>query len=233
MKKIVTLFFVNLIVLSGIFAQGIPDRPVPPRLVNDFSGILSQNEVNDLENTLVSFSNETSTQIVIVTVNSLETDISDFAFQLGEEWGVGQEDKDNGIVIVLKPKIGNENGQVFVATGYGIEHLIPDAIANRDIIDNEMIPRFQENDYYGGLLNALNVIMDLTRGEYTADAYHQSVGNSQGGSPFFFIIPDILCNHTNYQGTKGQALFCREKPSILACNGHDGFKQKHALRVIQ
>ncbi|VAW24092.1 Beta-propeller domains of methanol dehydrogenase type, partial [hydrothermal vent metagenome] len=138
MRKIITSILITTLVLSGVFAQGIPDKPNPPRLVNDFASVLSKKEVNNLENALEAFARETSTQIVIVTVNSIEGDISDFAFKLGEKWGVGQKKDNNGVVIVLKPKRGNERGQVFVATGYGIEHLIPDAIANRDIVDNEM-----------------------------------------------------------------------------------------------
>ncbi len=188
MKKIIISILLATLVLSGVFAQGIPDKQNPPRLVNDFASVLSKKEVNNLENALEAFARETSTQIVIVTVNSIEGDISDFAFKLGEKWGVGQKKDNNGVVIVLKPKRGTERGQVFVATGYGIEHLIPDAIANRDIVDNEMIPRFKQNDYYGGLVRGVKVIMDLTRGEYTAAAYHQEVKNSKGGSPFFFLF---------------------------------------------
>lgn len=187
LKLFTLLAFINFAV-AGL-AQ-IPDRPVPPRLVNDFAGILSENEYSKLENTLEEFARQTSTQIVVVSVADLEGyDKAEYAFELGEKWGVGQKDKDNGIVVILKPKTGNSNGQVFIATGYGLEGVLPDAIVNRDVVDNEMIPRFKQNDYYGGLVAGLDVIMSITRGEYTAEQYKEKVNaGGAAGIPFVFII---------------------------------------------
>jgi len=172
MKKTVFLTIAALALLAISLHGQVPEKPVPPRLVNDFAGIFNRQQADQLEQSLVQFNNETSTQIVVVTVKDLGGyDISDFSFRLGEKWGVGQKDKDNGVVIVLKPKINQESGLVFVAVGYGLEHLIPDAVANRQIVDYEMIPRFREGDYFTGVVNGIKVIMDLTRGEYTADKY--------------------------------------------------------------
>ena len=151
MKNILTLFASIILSISVALGQ-IPDRPVPPQLVNDFANILSDTEVRQLENELVQFNNTTSTQIVVVTVPDLEGyDPADFAFNLGEKWGVGQKGKDNGIVVLVKPKVGNSRGQVFIATGYGLEGVLPDAVVNSTVIDYEMIPRFKENDYFGGI----------------------------------------------------------------------------------
>lgn len=192
---IITLLVFHISVLAEI-----PDRPNPPRLVNDFARVLSTREYNSLEGSLEQFARETSTQIVVVTVDDLEgSDPGDYSFRLGEKWGVGQKGKDNGIVILLKPKKGNSKGQVFIATGYGLEGVFPDAVVNGTVIDNEMIPRFKQNDYYGGLVGGIKVIMDITRGEYTAAQYQQKVaGNKSGGIPFivifilFFVIVPIL-----------------------------------------
>ncbi len=210
MKDIKRIFATLLLIIFGLigaFAQDIPEQPNPPKLVNDFAGILTKNQVSRLEGELVQFANETSTQIVIVTVKSLEgNDISDFAFKLGEKWGVGQKKDNNGVVIVLKPKTLSEKGEVFVATGYGVEHLIPDAIANRDIVDKEMIPDFKRNDYYAGLINGIQVIEDLTRGEYTASEYHQTTGKKNDGTGFgilIFIIIFIII--PIFSGRKGRS----------------------------
>jgi len=189
MKQTIATFLalISFSVLS--FAQ-IPDRPVPPRLVNDFAEVLQKNEIKSLENTLVDFSRQTSTQIVVVTVPDLQGyDKSDYAFQLGEKWGVGQKGEDNGLVILLKPKTNDSSGEVFVAIGYGLEGVLPDAIVNRDIVDNEMIPRFTNNDYYAGLTAGISVIMDISRGEYTAQQYQEKA--SSGGSagiPFLILM---------------------------------------------
>ena len=187
MKKIITIITV-FIYLSTISVAQIPDRPVPPRLVNDFANILSASEISQLEDSLVQFARTTSTQIVVVTVPDLEgNDPGDFAFQIGEKWGVGQKDKDNGIVVLVKPKIGNSKGQVFIATGYGLEGILPDAVVNSTVVDYEMIPRFKENNYYGGISKGLEVIMDITRGEYTAEQYQQFYAKKNDG-----FIPAII-----------------------------------------
>ena len=192
MKKIVTIItaFVCFVIVS---AAQIPDRPVPAQLVNDFAKILSDDEKAQLENELVQFALTTSTQIVVVTVTDIEgNDPGNYAFQIGEKWGVGQKDKNNGIVMLIKPKMGNSKGQVFIATGYGLEGVLPDAIINSTVIDYEMIPRFKENDYYGGILNGLKVIMDISKGEYTAEQYQQKVGQNKEGGFLPAIIIFIL-----------------------------------------
>lgn len=168
----------------------IPERPSPPRLVNDFSGILSQAESQQLENKLVQFARETSTQVVIVTLSDLDGyDPGDYAVRLGESWGVGQKGNDNGLVILVKPKTSNEQGRVFIATGYGLEGVLPDATVNGAIIDTEMIPSFKQNNYYQGLDNATDVIMKITRGEYTAEYYEENYAQQGGGIlPVLFIF---------------------------------------------
>ena len=212
MKKILILF-IAIVNLSVVRAE-ISNRPVPPRLVNDFAGILSQPEYNSLENKLEQFARETSTQIVLVTVEDLEGyDPGDYAFRLGEKWGVGQQGKDNGLVILIKPKSGNEQGRIFIATGYGLEGILPDAVVNGTIIDSEMIPHFRNNDYYLGIENGINVIMDITRGEYTAEYYQESKTKQGGGIPFlvilfafFFVILPILRGRSRRHYSPGKDL---------------------------
>ncbi|HEY3371382.1 MAG TPA: TPM domain-containing protein [Prolixibacteraceae bacterium] len=190
------------------FAQDIPDRPNPPRLVNDLANVLSDQEEQQLESELDEFDRSTTTQITIVTVPDFGgTEMSDFAFKLGEKWGVGSKDKNNGIVIVFKPKVGNEKGGVFVAVGYGLEGIIPDAVANRLVVDNEMIPRFKQNDIYGGLQAGTKVLMSLASQEYTAQEYQQKAGGKKskdGGGGFFVVIMIIIILISFFRGGKGR-----------------------------
>ena len=205
MKQFILLLFLSLFIFSG-FAQNIPDRPNPPRLVNDLANVLSDQEEQQMESELVEFNNQTSTQICVVTLPSLEgNEISDLSFKIGEKWGVGQKGKNNGIVVVFKPKNGNEKGAVFVAVGYGLEGVIPDAIANRNVVDNEMIPRFKENDIYGGLSAGVHVLMSLASGEYTADAYQKKTGDkkSDGGGGFFIVIMIVIILISLFKGGRG------------------------------
>jgi uncharacterized protein len=171
MYKKVIILLLSVILGRSIMAQDIPDPMYPPRMVNDFSGLLKPGDLESLEKKLQSFYYETSTQIYIVILDDLSGyDISDFAFRLGEKWGVGTKGKDNGIVILLNPSPDRTHGEAFVATGYGLEGAVPDAIANR-LVDLEMVPHFREQKYYEGLDAATNTIISLTRGEFTAEKY--------------------------------------------------------------
>jgi uncharacterized protein len=189
-QKINYLFFLFIFIVPfGSEAQNIPPQPQPPRLVNDFAGLLSQREEQALELKLRYFNDSTSNQIAIVTVNSLDGyDAASYAFELGEKWGIGQADFNNGVVILVKPKKGNQDkGRAFIAVGYGLEPAIPDAIADR-IVENEMIPQFRNDNFYGGLNNATTVLMKLAAGEITAEGYNKQTSRS----PLVGFLPVII-----------------------------------------
>lgn len=170
------------------FTQDIPDRPVPPRLVNDYAGILTSEQIASLESRLVTFNDSTSTQVTVVIVKSLSGyDKADFAYRLGEKWGVGQKGKNNGVVVLVKPKYASEKGEVFIAPGYGLEAVLPDITCKR-IVDKEMIPFFRNGDYYGGVDAAVTTIMAITKGEYTADQYNKKLN----ANPYGLVIPIII-----------------------------------------
>src|SRR5690606_26842183 len=105
-----------LLILSGsagLMQAQIPDPSDPPRLVNDFANILSSNERENLEQQLVHYDDSTSTQIVVVTVRELGNyDISEFSYELGDQWGVGQAGEDNGCLISIYDK----DRQVFISS---------------------------------------------------------------------------------------------------------------------
>lgn len=205
MKQILLILFLSVFAFS-VYSQDIPERPNPPRLVNDLANVLSDQEEQQLESELVQFNDQTSTQITVVTVPTLNgNEISDFSFKIGEKWGVGQKGKNNGIVIVFKPKIGNEKGAIFIAPGYGLEGVIPDAIANR-VVGKEMIPRFSEGDIYGGLSAGTKVLMGLASGEFTAEAYQKKTGGkkSDKGGGFIFVALIIIVLISLFRGGRGR-----------------------------
>ena len=188
------IYFLILVFLPmAAIAQDIPEPMEPPRMVNDFSLLLNDNNRATLENKLQSFYYQTSTQIYVVILDDIHGyDIADFTFQLGEKWGVGSKDKDNGIVILINPSADRTHGDAFIATGYGLEEFVPDAITNR-IVDYDMIPYFKEQRYYDGLDAATTTIIGLTEGEFTADEYIQQHSGSGGplsviGFIIFFIL---------------------------------------------
>ncbi|HEY9114620.1 MAG TPA: TPM domain-containing protein [Bacteroidales bacterium] len=189
-KSILTLslFLFYAINLCAV-ETGIPPRPEPPRLINDLSGLLSKSQSNSLETKLRAFNDTTSNQITIVIVNSLNNyDPASFAYAIGEEWGVGQKKFDNGIVVLVKPKTSeSDRGKAYIAVGYGLEPVITDALAKR-IVENEMIPNFQQNNYYQGLDQATDVLMQLASGEISEEGYNKS----KETSGIVAIIPFII-----------------------------------------
>jgi uncharacterized protein len=182
-KKIVFTALLLLVAAAGLPAQA-PSRPTPPRLVNDLAGLFTPPQTMQLEQRLVAFNDSTSNQVVVITVNDLGGyEASQFAYAVGEQWGVGQGKFNNGVVILIKPKTGTGYGEAFIATGYGVEGILPDAVC-RSIVNNEMIPYFRQNDYFRGVEAALAVTLPLLAGEYS---YEQYGGASNGTGLWLFI----------------------------------------------
>jgi uncharacterized protein len=189
MKLIRNIFLLSLFLFSiSLQGQDIPEPMSPPRLVNDFAGILNNNQLRHLEQKLVQFDDSSSSQIVVLIVKSLNgLTKEEFADRVGEKWGVGQKGKDNGIVVLVKPKYQNEKGDLRISVGYGLEAVIPDAIAKR-ITEQEMIPYFKAGDYYTGIDKATSTLISLAKGEYSADQYKKNTG----GNPFGILVPIII-----------------------------------------
>ncbi|MBQ9185191.1 MAG: TPM domain-containing protein [Bacteroidales bacterium] len=166
-KRILSAFVLGLLALALEAAAyaGIPQRTNPPRLVNDFAGIFSSGQTAELESVLVAFDDSTSNQIAVVTVSDLEGyDPNQYAVSIGLEWGVGNKQFNNGIVLLVKPKNSSGRGQVAIQVGYGLEGAIPDIYAKK-IVDNVLVPAFREGDYYGGVRKACDKLMGLASGE--------------------------------------------------------------------
>ena len=187
-----------LLSLGTTLKAQLPSPPYPPRLVNDYTGTLSASQINTLERKLVAYHDSTSTQILVLLVDDLQGySIEQYATEIGHSWGVGQKGKNNGAVILVKPKKGNERGQVNISPGYGMEEFVTDATSKR-IIEKEMIPAFKENDYYTGIDNAVNVIMDLCSGKFTQDEY-----TGGDGIPVWLILIFIIALFLIFRSSNG------------------------------
>lgn len=171
--KISQLLILFIFISQGLVAQKIPAPMSPPRLVNDFANVFTETERQALEGTLRTYNDTTSTQIYVVTVKDLEGyAVSDYAFRLGEKWGIGQKTKDNGAVILIKPKVGNSRGNAFIAVGYGLEARINDAYVGR-IVRDRMIPYFKQEDYFSGVNAAIVTMIKRLSGEFDPDMQKQ------------------------------------------------------------
>jgi uncharacterized protein len=187
MRKICWLWLVILLI-SGwrAEAQQIPPRPNPPRAVNDLAGVLLGNEADLLEHKLRAYNDSTSTQIVIVTMPTIgDYESSEVGVKILREWGIGTKGKDNGILILAVI----QDRKVRIETGYGMEGVIPDAIANR-IIEESLKPNFREQHYYQGFDEAVDKIIAAAAGEYKATP--GSRGKGKGNNALFMIIFVII-----------------------------------------
>lgn len=177
MRVLKVLFLLVLAAMTGAARAAAPDPCFPPKpqeetsLVFQFTKFLSPEEETYLNNKLTSFAKETSNRIAVVVVDTLcGYPPSDFAFMLGEQWGFGKKGVDNGVLILVKPHGRAGDRHVFIAVGYGLEGAIPDLTAKR-IVDEEVLPRFRDGNFYGGLDKATDVLMALAKGEINAESY--------------------------------------------------------------
>lgn len=179
--RLMALFLLCYTTLT-VMAQ-VPARPNPPRLVNDFAGILG--DCQWLEDSLERIAMETSNQICVVTMNDFGGyDKARMAYTIGDKWGVGKADKDNGVVILIKPKTKDSNGDAFIAPGSGLEGAITDASCRR-LVDNTMIPYFKENDYLGGVWAGVQAVRDMAIGDFNEEDY---VPQGDDGEALFALI---------------------------------------------
>lgn len=130
--------------------------PEPEGYVNDFDEIFTTNQRMDLENRLREYEQQTSNQIAVVTVNSIEPykEIKWYAADLANYWGIGKKDKDNGLLIVLNI---NER-KIWISTGIGTEKILTDEIV-KNTIDSTIIPEFKKDNYYDGIAKGVEEII--------------------------------------------------------------------------
>lgn len=172
MKKIACLFLF-FITCTIAFAQNefnAKDLLKTPtgtqRLVNDYTGVLTSDQQQALENKLVQFDDSTSTQIVVVIIPNIgDYEISDYGVKLGRAWGVGGKEFSNGIILL----ISKDDRKLNISTGYGVEGALPD-VTCKHIIEELIVPNFKGNDYYRGIEEGTDAIIKATKGEYKVDA---------------------------------------------------------------
>lgn len=223
MRKFLLLIFLGLSVVTR--AQ-IPSKPATEGAVHDFAGLFTTSQRVELNERLVAFADTTSNRVVVVTVLDLGgMAASEFSFKLGESWGIGDEKFNNGVVILVKPKTDDSYGEVFIAVGYGLEGVLPDAVASQ-IVSREMIPHFQQGDIYGGVEAAVDVVLPLIAGEYSAEEYTESEGGLASAIItiglfiliFYLIVKFVKKNGGGSSGTKGG----RRDPTIIFTPGSFG-----------
>mgnify|MGYP000104816505 CR=1 FL=1 len=202
LKALVCLFITQI----GFAQFTIPEKPDFQTSVYDYAQVLSANEKAQLEEKLVHYSDSTSTQIVIITIESLKgEDVSQLATNWAQTWGIGQAKEDNGVIILL----AKAEKKIAINPGYGLEDRLT-AGTGGEIIRNIIIPEFKAGSYYNGLDKGTNAIIDVFKGKYKGTR-KQHKGEDFPLLPFIVIIVIVLI------------LFSRNKKGGGNSGGSGGF----------
>lgn len=190
MRKL--LFCVVLFVLLTALPVWAQDFPTPIGYVNDFAEILSSETKQELEQQLAQLEKESTIEVAVVTIESLEgTTIDDYAVRLFENWKVGKEGEDNGILFLIAP---NEQ-KTRIEVGYGLEPLLNDAKAGR-ILDTYVVPAFREEDYDKGISEGVAAIIKVVHPTTSEDMVGQAGEEDNGdGVWILFVIGAIFLSY--------------------------------------
>ena len=162
----------------------IPDKPSFQTSVYDYASLLTPEQKAALEQKLIRYSDTTSTQIVVaITQDLCGGDIAMTATEWAHAWGIGQKGKDNGIFLLVSPS----DRKLFIATGYGVEGTLTDALTRR-IIETRILPSFRQGDYYTGIDAGVEAIFEVLSGEFQAEPRQ----SNQDGGTLFALLPILL-----------------------------------------
>ncbi len=222
MKNVAYLQYVLLITIGlmslSLFAQrDIPDKPKEEKPVYDYADMLDKEEEAQLNNKLQTYADSTSTQFVIVTIDDLKGEyIATYAVKWAQQWGIGQEGKDNGAIIM----VSKSDRKMTIQNGYGLEPYLTDLNSNV-IIDDIMRPEFKKQNFYQGFDKATDAMMDLLAGQF--DPMQHKGKGKKDVSWSFIIFPLIIIvvffilvfRRSKNKGGKGGSGGRRGSPDLL------------------
>ncbi|MFW3441389.1 TPM domain-containing protein [Aliarcobacter butzleri] len=181
MKKIIIFLLLILNFLNADISQYFPK--LEGRVIDE-ANLLSPEVKKDINNILKNEENKSSNQIVVVILNSLNGySIEEFSYQLGRFWGIGQKDKNNGVLLVISMK----EREIRIEVGYGLEGALTDKISH-EIINYTIKPNFKASQYELGILKAVNEIIKATQGEYVAKPKNKEYNTNFPSYVFYIII---------------------------------------------
>lgn len=180
----------------------IPKKPDFQTSVYDYANVLSSEEKTNLEQKLIQYSDSTTTQIVVVTVETINGEnIGLLAPKWGHAWGVGQAKEDNGVFILL----AKSEHKIWISPGYGVEDRLTAGVTG-EIVRNVIIPEFKAGSYYRGLDQGADAIFEVLKGEYKGTRKESTDGIDMEAILFFvflFIVLLIIFSKNNRNGRGG------------------------------
>src|SRR5258705_3877709 len=222
MKKFLSLILLAISFYASAQIEKVtPQRPSPARLVNDFTNTLTLEQKSALEQKLYQYDDSTSNQIAVVIIPTTgDYSVEEVALKILRDWGVGNKDRNNGVVIL----IAKDDRKIRIEVGYGLEGAIPDITA-KSIIDNGITPAFKEGNYYRGLDKATDDLIKAAAGEYKApQGYGKKKGRGiRAGSIIVFIILFIILSSIGRKGGGGGMMSRRGYGGFLMWLVYGGF----------
>ena len=213
MKKSDIIRFVVCLLFTQIgFAQfNIPEIPSEQTAVYDYANVLSATEKAQLEEKLIRYSDSTTTQIVVITIESLKgEDVSQLATKWGQTWGIGGTAKDDNGVIILLAKAEKK---IAINPGYGVEDRLTAGIGG-EIIRNIIVPEFKAGSFYNGLDKGTTAIIEVLKGKYKGK---RKADKKEGfpALPLIIIVIIILVLISRTKNNGGNSGNSSGGPSLL------------------
>jgi uncharacterized protein len=185
--------------------------------VSDAAGHLSPQSRASIDSTVAALERETSAEIAVVVIDSLDgLEPADAALLLHRRWGVGKRERDNGVVLLWSPALR----KVYVAVGYGLEGVIPDARAGR-IQDQAILPRFRAGDFDGGMVAAVASLAQAAREET-----YSGLQRAAAGAPRSRSLPAILSGIIGFLGLAGALVWLATGRFPRRCPRGHGFMRR-------
>lgn len=197
--SIILLLFFSV---GNVFAAPkIPKAPEPARFVNDFAGMLEQGTIQEMEKTALALKKASGTDLVVVTVDALEGyPIEDYSLELFRQWGLGDKDKNNGVLLLINKEnaLAGRSGRVRIEVGYGLEGAIPDGKAGR-ILDDYVLPSWVDEEFGDGIYHGFMALAATVAQEYNIDLSSQenlaaleAYGGKDTGFPLSTLITILV-----------------------------------------
>jgi len=179
--------FCSLLASSAVNALDVP--PLRGR-VNDYAGVMQSNQIQSLESQLAQLERDTGHQVAVLTIPTLDgEDIEGFSIRVAENWKIGKKGFDNGAILLVAVK----DRRLRLEVGYGLEGILPDAIAKR-ITSDYIVPRFRSQDYAGGIIAGIDAVQKVVRKEPLPESARktQRGGSGLNSAAMFAITFGIL-----------------------------------------
>lgn len=199
MRKLYIIAILIVCLSVNLIAQNdLPEKPTS--WVNDYIGLLNNNQREFLDRKLNALEKATSTQIFLAIFDKIPENyyLEDFATKLYEKWRPGRQKEDNGVLIVLF----TVDKKIRIEVGYGLEGVLTDLQAGR-VIEDYMKPNFRKGDYYSGLDEGIDVIISAVKGEYKIPVESKSKGKSKTNLFTWFIVFLIVMSILRRFGSRG------------------------------